>query len=714
MRKTGAWLLFSAGWLSACAKEVKVDANETQPIAKASAVQFDPGRGVVPFPNNLVRNPATGRVALPQQCGESPIQTNLRAGVLNSLNGFASLQPVMRITFDQPVDVASIGLGTASQRIKLLKRATGSVPTDPSSAATVPFVVIPGTQKAFSADCASSVDVPNLTLVTSLLDSASTYDVVVLSGLKATDGTEFNASATWAFVRQEENPVTIQEGVITRNSTPFDPSTEAGVASIRGLDLLWKAHARAMGFLAAVLAPAGITRDQVLLAFEFTTQDNRSWANPEAGLLASSVDSETGEAVSTAAVVNVVGGAPSPVTVQQVFEGASPGLCGLVSCNLTLSHYIQGEFTSPLYQPEDANGVPTQFSDAYAPTQVGTHQVKFIAFVPAAPLESYRTVIFGHGFTRKKEDLFALASQFAAKGIATVAMDWPLLGERAVQTVVDEELGCPEGADPTEATQLQCFAPILSLNLAATRDNFRQGVVDAQQLARVMAACGTENCGPLKVDAERIGYLGQSLGSLLGSSFVANTPEIKTAVLNVGAGLWVDVLLNSQRIQVICPIVNGLIDSGLLTGAKYPEVGALCLEDTWRTHPATLQFAGLARWILDPSDGANFIRLLASPAAPRVLFQEVVGDEVVPNVTTSNFAALLGLAPVVASTASAVPATPSPLATESNHAFLRYVTETGVNEFEHGSLLAPIAGIPGSLGTAQMQSDAISFLDVNL
>lgn len=719
MRKTGAGLLFYAvgvsGLLvSGCAKEVKVDPNEVNPVARGAAVQFDPSRGAIPFPNNLIRNPETGKLALPSQCGESPLQTDARVNGLNTLNGFASLQPAMRITFDKPVDVASLGLGTASQKIKLMKRLTGTTPSDPATAASIPFVVIPGTQKAFSADCKTSVDVPNLTLVASILDSNSTYVVVVLNGIKATDGTEFGATAVWALARQQQNPVTIEQGVITRNATPFDASSAAGRATILGLDLLWKAHARALGFASAALAPSGIKREDINVAFEFTTQDNRTWADPANGLAATAIDPSTGLPVSAEAAVTTVAGGDAALTVEQIFDSASAGLCAQVSCHLTVAEVVSGSFSSPVFQLEDDRAVPSVFADPYHPDVLATRQVKFLGFVPTAPLESFRTVIFAHGFTRKKEDLFAIASQFAAKGIATVAIDWPLHGERALQTIVDESIGCAEGADPTNNLQLQCFAPILSLSLPTTRDNLRQGAVDVQQLAKVLASCGTEHCGSLKVDATKIGFIGQSLGALIGTSVVANTPEIRAAVLNVGGGLLVDVLLNSKKIEVICPVVNGLISAGMLQGVPYPEDGALCLEDSWRTHPATLQFAALARWILDPADGANFARLLAAPTAPRVLLQEVVNDTVVPNVATSNFGTLLGLRPNVAATATAIPTTASPLAGEKAHIFLRYVTEDGVNTFNHGSLLAPADGVPGALGTTQMQTDAITFLDVNL
>nr|HPH67983.1 hypothetical protein [Kofleriaceae bacterium] len=67
--------------------DVAVDDNETaNPLPGQPTVEFSPSESVIPFPNNLVRSPASGKVALPMACNESPGQTAVRL-VLNQLNG---------------------------------------------------------------------------------------------------------------------------------------------------------------------------------------------------------------------------------------------------------------------------------------------------------------------------------------------------------------------------------------------------------------------------------------------------------------------------------------------------------------------------------------------------------------------------------------------------------------------------------------------------
>src|SRR6185503_12773355 len=65
-------------WLAACfglgaltlggCPSVTVDSGEGAP---QPTVEFDPANKIIPFPNNLLLDPATGKVALPEQCNES-------------------------------------------------------------------------------------------------------------------------------------------------------------------------------------------------------------------------------------------------------------------------------------------------------------------------------------------------------------------------------------------------------------------------------------------------------------------------------------------------------------------------------------------------------------------------------------------------------------------------------------------------------------------
>ncbi len=156
-----------------------------------------------------------------------------------------------------------------------------------------------------------------------------------------------------------------------------------------------------------------------------------------------------------------------------------------------------------------------------------------------------------------------------------------------------------------------------------------------------------------------------------------------------------------------------------------PTTG-LCTTPAWKTQPGYRQFSVIGRWILDPADPANYTRRLAQK---KVLLQEADKDTVVPNLTTANLAALLGLTSAAAD--PAVPPLPPPASAAittnpMTSKWVRYVNlpanaTTGFpgNTFHHASLLSPTLDPTqpptndGSLGVARMLSDVITYLTIN-
>ena len=102
---------------ASCAFKEPVLSTPYSPRANPEAV-FDPGSGSIPFPSNLLLDPATGRVALPTT-GLSAQQQALVAQV-NSLYGFSTL-PTVTFEFSAAVDPATVTVDT----VKVFK-VTGS------------------------------------------------------------------------------------------------------------------------------------------------------------------------------------------------------------------------------------------------------------------------------------------------------------------------------------------------------------------------------------------------------------------------------------------------------------------------------------------------------------------------------------------------------------------------------------------------------------
>jgi hypothetical protein len=230
----------------------------------------------------------------------------------------------------------------------------------------------------------------------------------------------------------------------------------------------------------------------------------------------------------------------------------------------------------------------------------------------------------------------------------------------------------------------------------------------------------------LFVDPDRIGFVGQSLGSLIGAVSVANSLDIDAAVLNVGGADWLTVLSETETVALRCPLVDALITAGVIPGEVWDlgaNPNATCVGDAWKSEPGYLQFASAARWILDPVDAINYAGALSRAEAPPLLVGEVVDDAVVPNSATATLTTALGLSPAMAAVAASAAPDPTQEAVAGGSAWIRYQnldadaeTMFPGNAFDHGSLLAPATPSPtmgapsGQLGTVRMRVDAISFL----
>lgn len=694
--------------------DVKTDTNEG---GSGPVVQFDPANSIVPFPNNLVLDPATGKVNLPQQCNEGFAAALTRQQVLNKLDGFGNYESALQVTFSEPVDMA-----TLDQRVLLFQRTHGMTPIDPTSAQPIPVQFIIGKTTQYTNKCATSAMVDAVTIIPQgALEQHSAFDVALLSGIKTASGTDFGSTFTWALVDQADAPVTLDDqGNVTFNRTPLDPRDMGQLAQLQGIAQLWNAHKSALDFLDG----AGHHRGDVILAWEFTTQTT---TDP----LDANVPNSPANMIAAAPLQGTTTILPAGVTAAQFLT--NQGLpCGTLPCD-KVGDILLGGLGSKDYQVDTSNplsggvAIPGAWSDPVHPAVVRTNAIHTLVAVPDAANfpPPWPVVVFGHGLGSSKNSMFAIAPQLAAQGFATVAIDFVDHGERAVRTSNDAALGCSGTVDPTVSPQ--CFAPILSAHLDVTRDNIRQTVLDMEALVAALKACGDTMCGTLKVDPAHIVYAGISLGGIIGTTTVASTPDIKAAVLNVpGVGL-ADVLENTQTLAIRCSLVDALIDAMVLTGDKYNPVAGtgLCTTDAWKAQPAYQQFAAIARWALDPADGANFTRKLAMR---RFLIQEVVGDEVVPNIATDREGALVGLAPMTADSATSGAPLPSAAITTNPmmNKFVKYPTlpPAGAfpgNTFAHPSLLRPskngVAGTCGTpdcaLGTARLQSDAITFLVLN-
>ncbi|MGM0556210.1 MAG: hypothetical protein ACQEVA_07510, partial [Myxococcota bacterium] len=240
----------------------------------------------------------------------------------------------------------------------------------------------------------------------------------------------------------------------------------------------------------------------------------------------------------------------------------------------------------------------------------------------------YDITIVQHGLGSNRgsaSDAFADTMAGPDYCLATVAMDFPLHGDRTTGS------GSGDG--------------YLSGDLVATKNYMLQSVVDLHVLTDVLLADGLEG---LVQDGDttdndyfnntEFGYVGSSLGGILGANFVATAPEIRNAVFTVAGAKFTDILINGD--------IGGQLVS-LLPGE----------EGTFERF-RVVQFI---QWLADPVEPWNFAaRTTADTLATRdydgtdfsdgdavdaasVLVQMVEGDTTVPNSSTQRLADALGV-----------------------------------------------------------------------
>jgi hypothetical protein len=200
-----ACLLVLAG--SGC-PDVKVDNDEIS----GPVVEFDPARSVatgarfLPFPNDLVRDPTTGKLNLSAQACESATSKATREGILNKLDGFGTYEAALVVTFTSEVDMASL-----EGNVVLYQITNQGTAIDPGAAVSVPLILRKTQSVRLLPDACTTPSLVNAVVAVPMvpLTQKSTYVAAILKGVKDTTGAEFTGSYTWGLVNASEAPVTL-------------------------------------------------------------------------------------------------------------------------------------------------------------------------------------------------------------------------------------------------------------------------------------------------------------------------------------------------------------------------------------------------------------------------------------------------------------------------------------------------------------------------
>jgi len=141
-------------------------------------------------------------------------------------------------------------------------------------------------------------------------------------------------------------------------------------------------------------------------------------------------------------------------------------------------------------------------------------------------------IVFLHGYGGSKEDSLSLIDVAAAEGYAFIAIDAEYHGERR-----------EEGRS------------LYSIDIEDTVRGFIQTVID---LRRAVDYLETRP----EIDAKRIGYVGGSMGGIIGAIFIGVEPRIKAAALIVAGGNM-SLMVRESEHPAIPPIRRYLEEQGI-------------------------------------------------------------------------------------------------------------------------------------------------------
>ncbi|MCU0669890.1 MAG: acetylxylan esterase [Myxococcota bacterium] len=145
-------------------------------------------------------------------------------------------------------------------------------------------------------------------------------------------------------------------------------------------------------------------------------------------------------------------------------------------------------------------------------------RVPGMLLLPADGAGPFPLALVQHGAGGSKDAAYldAVRLRWVERGIAVASIDFPLHGERASAKLTEQLLAMLGPGTRPSADAVALFGEFA-----------RQSIAD---LARAVDVLGSLP----EIDAERVAYVGFSLGAILGSLYVPYDPRVRAAVLAVG------------------------------------------------------------------------------------------------------------------------------------------------------------------------------------
>ena len=297
---------------------------------------------------------------------------------------------------------------------------------------------------------------------------------------------------------------------------------------------------------------------------------------------------------------------PDDDLVIGVFQRGAPEFAAFFAANPDVATIVHGLLPSPDFRGAGGIFDAGKVSGAEAAADA---MLDFYLTLPAST-GTHRVVILQHGFAGDNSFGQTVANELARDDLAGIAISAVLHGRRGN------------------------FLDLLASTPLQVRDIFRQTNADQMALVRsIQAGVDVDADGEADLDPSGIGYLGVSLGGILGGTFIAVEPAIQMAVLNVAGGR-VAFLGDNPGTRPFYSQYYAMLAELDVNSAEFETFRQRLLElGQQALDPADpLDYA--RRWSIEPFEGFT---------PRRVLIQEGIGDQLVDNASTEALAAAGGL-----------------------------------------------------------------------
>ncbi|MCM2679751.1 VolA/Pla-1 family phospholipase [Echinimonas agarilytica] len=303
------------------------------------------------------------------------------------------------------------------------------------------------------------------------------------------------------------------------------------------------------------------------------------------------------------------------------------------------------------------------------------------------PAQGWPVAIFGHGITGTKEMVNIAAGTLALQGLATIAIDLPMHGERSADLTGDGhyELTATNPRFGPQYANSSIFTYLNLSSLLSVRDTLRQSSADFLTVRAAITFSAMRDAAMLQqplLDASNVTFFGHSMGAITGGNSVAlaNVPfvlpdgtasqnpfTINAAVLSVPAGGFGPMagyspefgplvkagLTASDSFQEQLQAASGLTAEELeLLQANDPDSYNVIVDQVYPPFLSAFMFA--AQQAIDAGDPINFANLYGALGTP-ILLHEVVGngadnlsDQVLPNSVAADGWPVSGTEPLIA------------------------------------------------------------------